>query len=375
MAGIRISGFGIVSSLGAGVDAQIAALRHGTAAPAVLDAFPLPGVNAIVNQVDRSRFPGDEAGTDAMARVALAEAIHAAGSPALRDCALVCGGNNAPGQVEHAYRRWRTGEIPARPLERTPGDLATVMAHELGIGGPVLTVNTACSSSANALLIAADLIARGRAARALVLGSESLNAQSLAGFAALMLLDPEGCRPFDAARRGLQLGEGAAAMLLESGRGGFVLRGGANLCDIHHITSANPDGSGMAQCMMQALAHAGIEARDVVAVKAHATGSTENDAAEAIAMRKVFGAALPPFTALKRYTGHTLGACGALETVLMLAAVRAGFVPAAAGFAREDPELGIAPLRTAVTAPRGNYLLNFFGFGGNYASLVVAHDG
>jgi 3-oxoacyl-[acyl-carrier-protein] synthase I len=375
VAAVKISGFGIVSSLGTGVAAQVDALRRGAADPVALNAFPLPTVAAKVSQVDRAIYPGDEAGTDAMARAALTEAIRRAGAPPLQDCALVCGGNTVPAQVEHAYRRWRAGEIPARPRERSPGNLATLMAQEFDIGGSVVTINTACSSSANALLIGADLITRGRAARALVLGSESLNALSLAGFAALMLLDPEGCRPFDAARRGLQLGEGAAAILLEPGRGEFTLRGGANLCDSHHITSANPDGSGMAQCMTQALAHAGIDAADVVAVKAHGTGSTENDAAEAVALRQVFGAVLPPVTALKRYTGHTLGACGALETVLLLTAMRAAFLPAAAGFAQEDPELCLAPLRTAGAAPRGNYLLNFFGFGGNYASLVVTHDG
>jgi 3-oxoacyl-[acyl-carrier-protein] synthase I len=379
MRDVRLTGLGVVSTLGTGVNALVGGLRGGKATPTPLDAFPLPTVpEARVSQVDRRRFPGDKAGVDAMALAALREALAGAvREPTPGDCALVCGGNNAAALAEQAYRRVLGGELPARPPERNPGDLGTWLAHELGIGGPVLTINTACSSSANALLIASDLIVRGRVRRALVLGVENLNALSLAGFQSLMLLDPQGCRPFDVGRRGLQLGEGAAALLLERGddtaQRGWRLRGGANLCDIHHVTSANPDGSGMALCMTQALARAGCRREDIVAVKAHATGSAENDAAEVAAMRSVFGNRIPPFTALKRYVGHTLGACGAIETVAMLAALRDGFIPVSAGFVHEDPELGAAPVMQALASGPGDYLLNYFGFGGNYASLVVTH--
>ena len=109
------------------------------------------------------------------------------------------------------------------------------------------------------------------------------------------------------------------------------------------------------------------------AIKAHATASNDNDAAEAAAMRSVFGGALPPITALKRYLGHTSCACGAMETVALIAALQEGFIPAAAGFAEPDPALGCVPMTQALPARAGNYLLNFFGFGGNYASVVIAH--
>jgi 3-oxoacyl-(acyl-carrier-protein) synthase len=175
----------------------------------------------------------------------------------------------------------------------------------------------------------------------------------------------------------MQLGEAVAAVLLEAGDSrdtGASLLGGANLCDIHHVTSASPDGSAMRAVMEMALAEAGLAPADVALIKAHGTGSPDNDLAEAAAMRSLWGEALPPFTALKRYLGHTLGACGVVELAALLGCLRAGFVPPSAGTAQPDPELRLAPLAAAMPAPRGPVMFNFFGFGGNYASFVIGHD-
>ena len=128
--------------------------------------------------------------------------------------------------------------------------------------------------------------------------------------------------------------------------------GGASLCDVYHPTRANPDGSGMARCMSAALADAGVPAASIVAIKAHGTGSSDSDIAEAAAMRKVF-ARLPPFTALKRYLGHTLAACGAIETIALLAALQTGKIPSTAGFETVDPEIGISPVRQSLPAIPG----------------------
>ncbi len=121
------------------------------------------------------------------------------------------------------------------------------------------------------------------------------------------------------------------------------------------------------------MADAGLRPADVTLIKAHATGSLDNDTAEAAAMRALFGADLPPFTGIKRYLGHTLGACGAVELAALLGCLRAGFVPPAAGFTNPDPALHIVPLTDSRPAPTGPIMLNFFGFGGNYASLLIAH--
>lgn len=378
--GVRISGYGLVSAYGTGAEVVVAALRAGREAVTALSAFPSPfQENFPINQVDRTRFPASEDGATAMLCEAAREAVgRGGGDPRapLGECALVLGSSNGllyVGEEERRLQLLAAGrhDLPIHPL----GGLARRCARELGVRGVVLTLSTACSSSANAALVAADLIRRGTAQRALVLGFEALSAVSLGGFYSLLLLDPEGCRPFDRGRRGLQLGEGAGALLLEAGEGGTRLAAGANLCDTHHMTSADPSGRAMAHVIAEALAAAGVRAEDIVAVKAHGVGSLDSDAAEVAALYAVFGGRPPPLTALKRYFGHTLGACGAIETAALLACLEAGFLPPAAGFREVDPALGVVPLGVPRAAVAGHYLLHFFGFGGNYAALVIRHGG
>ncbi len=385
MTRVRIRGLGLLTSYGMGLASTVTALRQERSGITPLTLFPLDFSERFqVNQFDHAQFPTDESGTeqlllsvsrDALAHSGLAYVL----ADDLRDCALVLGTSGFLFAAETEYRRHfdATGVVSTPPL-RAAGWYASRVAQLLGISGPVFTLSTACSSSANALLAAGDLIARGEVRRALVIGVEGLSSITLTGFQSLMLLDPDGCRPFDAERAGLQLGEGAAALLLEAETNdnapGDFLRGGANLCDIHHVTSASPDGSAMHAVMQQALATAALDTRDIFAIKAHGTGSEDNDAAEAAAMRTLFAAQPPPFTALKRYVGHTLGACGAVETAALLGCLRAGFIPGTAGFLHADPALQVQPLTRAMNADSGHYLLNFFGFGGNYASLVITHD-
>lgn len=381
MTAVGIRGLGLVSSYGIGLARAVEGMRAGRDGITPLTLFRLPFQDRIkVNQFDHSPFPPGEASAPAILEAAVSEALAAAGveAAALRDAALVIGTSGYLFAAEAEYRRVlaASGATSEPPL-RAPGYVAQRVADDLGIGGPVLTLSTACSSSANALLVAADLIRRGEVARALVLGVEGLSQIALSGFHSLMLLDPEGCRPFDAARRGMQLGEAVAAVLLEAEASehatGDTLLGGANLCDIHHVTSAAPDGSAMRAVMEMALADAGLAPEDITVIKAHGTGSPDNDSAEAAAMRGLFGDALPPFTGLKRYLGHTLGACGAVELAAFLGCLRAGFVPPTAGCAQPDPELRVTPLAAPQPARTGPAMLNFFGFGGNYASLIVHH--
>jgi len=313
-----------------------------------------------------------------MVRIAIDEALAMAGTDArvLRDCALVVGGSPMLAHAEQASRELYREKPGRRPYLEQPGQLGHVLARQFGIRGPVLTLSTACASSANAILVARDMISRGTVTRALVVGVERLCATTLSGFSSLMLLDPRGCRPFDASRRGLHFGEGAGVLMLgadeKASKKWPRLLGGASLCDVHHPTRANPDGSGMARCILQALEDAGVAPEAIVAIKAHGTGSSDSDAAEAAAMRNVF-VGMPPFTALKGYFGHTLAACGAIESIALLAGLTRGLIPAAAGFETTDPEIGLSPLRRPMPTATGHYLLNYFGFGGNCASLVIGH--
>lgn len=386
---IGIRSIGVLSAHGRGMDPLVEGIRSARCPRRPADGISFPGdsVPEASRFPDADREPG-EAGAAARLLAAVDDAIAAAClSPAelqASDFALLVGSGGflyASGAELHGRA---CGAIEARTpfFVRGPDWGVTLIAERFGLRGPRYAVSTGCSSSANALLLAAEMLARGRARGALVVGAEGLSAVTLGGFDSLMLLDPSGCHPFDRERGGLQIGEAVCAIVLASvpdnrppsGGPGCMIIGGANRCDTHHLTSASPDGGAMSDVMREAMSCASVAASDIVAVKTHGTGSLDSDAAEAAALRRVFVDRLPPLLALKRHVGHTLGACGTLETAAMAGCLSAGFLPAAAGFETVDPELGVEPLRAARDAAAGCYLLNFFGFGGNYTSLVMRLD-
>jgi 3-oxoacyl-(acyl-carrier-protein) synthase len=375
---------GVLSAYGRGMPALVAGMRAGICprAPATGIGYPLDPP-PLVSRIPAPASPPGEAGAAARLIDVAADALAQAGlnrdEIQAEDMALVVGtGGFLYASGAELYGR-ATGVLPNDTpfLVRGPDWGVALIGERFGLRGPCLAVSSGCSSSANALLLAAEMIARGRARRALVVGAEGLSAVTLSGFDSLLLLDPKGCRPFDRDRNGLQIGEAICAIVLEAHAEGeafdhiALLCGGANRCDTHHLTSASPDGSVMRDVMREALASAGVGAPGVVAIKAHGTGSGDSDRAEAAALRAVFGDSPPPVLAFKRYLGHTLGGCGALETAALAGCVADGFLPAAAGFSEFDPELGLEPLRFIRPAQGGHYLLNFFGFGGNYTSLVL----
>ncbi|APZ42051.1 beta-ketoacyl synthase N-terminal-like domain-containing protein [Acidihalobacter ferrooxydans] len=276
---------------------------------------------------------------------------------------------------EARYRHALTNEASANPLPLAGyGNLAARLAARHGLKGPTYTFNTACSSAANALLYAQRLIGAGTLDHALVIGSEVHNGLSCYGFHSLMLYAEKTTRPFDLHRQGLVLGEAVAAAVLgrDSDHGpldGLRLRGGATACDTTSTTYTTPEH--IAATVHAALADAGATHDAVRGIKAHGTGTPSNDQAEALGLRRVFGRTLPPLTSIKPQLGHTLGACGLIETVLFMRTLADRRMPATVGFNTPDPELGAQPLTTPAPAPHGLYLLNYFGFGGNNSVLVV----
>ncbi len=373
-----------MTSSGTGLAALIKCMEAGRAISRSGASFPVSfGSEIAVNQFDPGEYPRNEALADAVISASIDEALLEAGlgpsSSWLTDAALIVGASGMLYDAEIIYKKEKAGAAARAPVAvRGAGRMATDIAGRLGIKGPVLTVTTACTSSANALMLAADMISRGEIDRALVVGVEVLSAFTLSGFYSLMLLSPDGCRPFDGARRGIQLGEAAATVLLEvghgnDGTGGTTLCGWANSCDTHNVISTNIDGVFIAKVMEDALSCAGITAGEIACVKAHGTGSSDNDTTEDRAMRLLFGKDMPPYTALKGYIGHTLGACGAVETAALCKTLSAGFIPAAQGFKDIDPALGSTPLTAPIEAAPGYYMANFFGFGGNNTSLVFRH--
>lgn len=255
------------------------------------------------------------------------------------------------------------------------------IADYFGCFSDVATVSTACSSAANAIVFGANLIKAGKADIVVAGGSESLSRFHLNGFNSLMILDRERCRPFDDTRAGLNLGEGAAYVVLESEehakkRGAEIhayLSGYGNACDAFHQTASSDNGEGAYLAMREALEMAGLQPGNIQYVNAHGTGTPNNDQSEGMALKRVFGEQMPLVSSTKSFTGHTTSASGGIETVICLLAMKYGFVPANIGW--QNPiEDGITPTLGADEINLDNVVCNSFGFGGNDTSLVLSKD-
>jgi len=252
-----------------------------------------------------------------------------------------------------------------------------------GFQGPSETICTACAASTHALGYAARLVSWGTCDAVLSGGAESAGTvTAIAGFANMTAISSSlVSRPFDAARDGFIMGEGAAVFVLERldlalARGATVLGevvGAASNADAHHITAPSPGGAGAARCMRAALADAGIAPGDIRQINAHGTSTPLNDAAEAEAIRTVFGESAPPTVSIKGVTGHPLGAAGALEAAAVLLSFEHRLIPPTAGTTTVDPACGID---VVTGSPRpwepGPTISNNFGFGGHNGSVVLA---
>jgi 3-oxoacyl-[acyl-carrier-protein] synthase-1 len=278
--------------------------------------------------------------------------------------------------AEQAYRRRdpASGALPpdfdyAGTLNT--GSLAAFVGAALGLDGPSFVISTACSSSAKAFAAAARFIELGLADAAVVGGVDSLCLHTLYGFDALELLSPDVCRPWDAGRRGLSLGEAAAFALLErdAARPRAWLLGAGESSDGHHMSAPHPQGAGAADAIRAALASAGLAPGDVDYVNLHGTGTTGNDLAEDRAMGAVFGTGVA-CSSTKGATGHTLGAAGAVEAAVALLALEHGLMPGGAHRLAPDPALVSRYLDAPREAPLARVASNSFGFGGSNACLV-----
>nr|MBF0221438.1 hypothetical protein [Desulfobulbaceae bacterium] len=257
------------------------------------------------------------------------------------------------------------------------GNFAARLMERFALEGPSLTYNTACTSSANALMEAASLLTGGIIDYALVLGLELASATTLEGFIAMQLLSREKIRPFDQRRSGMVLGEAVGAVLLSRDDiqpSLWQYRGGASNCETFSVTGANPDGSGLAKVIYDALEDAGILPEKLTAVKAHGTAGELTDLVELRAMEQAF-AALPPYFSLKPYIGHTLGGCGIAELLLTMECVDAGFIPPTINFETLDSGFDSGPTYKEMPVKTGYFMLNYFGFGGNNTSFIVEKVG
>lgn len=393
---ILVTGLGLVTALGPDAETCWNAVVNGKCGVGPVDCFdvsPYPGkLGAQIRfplPLPRLR-PHDQRRLSRCDRIGLAaaeEALLDAGSPPMDGRFGVAVGAGAGGMVDaegYHERFVREGAGTRAPLRNLysflPDATAEWIARAFGLTGPRATVATACSSSATAIGIGADWIRSGRADRVLCGGADALSRVTWAGFNALRAVDPETCRPFDAARAGISLGEGAGFLVLEredlvKGRPRAVFGGYGVTSDAFHMTNPHPEGASATAAIRAALADAGVRPEEVDYVNAHGTGTPANDVAEAKAIRAALGDGTKAcVSSTKSQVGHTLGAAGGVEAAVTVLAVERGVAPPNVSTKDLDP----ACLPLDVVAGRGRELgirhavSNSFAFGGNNCALVFS---
>lgn len=384
---LAITAFTATSALGRGRAAHAAALHARRSGLRANDftAQPLPCAIGRVEELETSPLPAAFADHDSRNNRLAWMGLAADGFlDAVRDCiqrhgagrvALVVGTSTSSiGATEQAYRELDQGRFPPHLQAanlHTPHSLGEFLEAALGTRGPSLTVATACSSSAKIFAKAERLLRLGLADAAVLAGVDTLCGSVLFGFNALELVSPEACRPFDAARRGLSLGEAAGFALLErdGAAGAPRLLGYGESSDAYHMSTPHPEGLGARRALADALARAGLAPRDVDYVNLHGTATRKNDAVEAAVVADVFDASTR-VSATKGWTGHTLGAAGILECVLTLLAMESSLVPGCLNSTVPDPACSDSFAFDNESRPIRVALSNSFGFGGNNCTLA-----
>lgn len=278
---------------------------------------------------------------------------------------------------ECRYVRALSDGEDCQPLESNTYEAVTNhIAATLGHAAQTFTFHTACTSSANALLYAARMIEAGRIRHAIVVGFEFFNRTTMLGFHSLDLLAAARIQPFGANRDGMVPGEGCSAIVLGADRPDVShpirIAGGATNVDLNGMTSAGPDGVSIASVVTSALKHAGIEPKDIRSIKLHGTATRANDSAEAAGLARVYDK-IPPACVLKPAIGHTLGACGTNELVILRKYLDCATLPGLPYDYPLDKPLGISVRSTDEPIEPGPHLLNHFGFGGNNTALVISN--
>jgi 3-oxoacyl-[acyl-carrier-protein] synthase I len=390
---LALSRFCLVTSLGAGRQATVAALRQGRSGLAPCSFAPAPKSTFVgeVPHLDTAPLTGALAGFDCrnhrLAAMALEqdgfdEAVAAARDRYGAERIGVFVGTSTAGllQTETAYRRRdpKSGALPADfDYARTHNtySLGEFVRTRLGLGGPAYVVSAACATTAKVFSHAARMIAAGVCDAAIVGGADSLCATTLFGFRSLEVMSEEPCRPFDADRRGISIGEAAGFALLEKPSAQaddetVLLFGVGESSDAYHMSSPHPEGVGARMAMERALAAAGMKPAAIDYINLHGTATAVGDAAEDRAVSDLFGTATP-CSSTKGYTGHTLGASGIVEALFSALSILEGWVWGSPHTRRVDPAFRSRYLIEAVAARPDRVLSNSFGFGGANCSIIV----
>lgn len=380
-----------MAATGCGVDEVWNSIRAGKSGLKPLTLFQSPRYGQIpAGEIQKDLIalgaPSHGSRSDQLGWLAAREAI-AAAKINFSDCAdragivLGCSVGGSFDSERFLATLIKQGKMRARPTRfHECASVVDLIADEFSLLGPNMAVTTACSSSALAIATAAEMILAGEADVMLAGGADSLSRMTWGGFHSLLLIDSEGCRPFDAKRAGTSLGEGAAILILESEE--FAKRRGAKIlsrltgwgasCDAHHTTAPHPEGEGAVAAMQAALKRAGLKSSDINYINAHGTGTRDNDLAESKALKTIFGGHVPPFSSTKHFFGHALAASGAIEAVVCVEALRHQEIPSNPGFRESDSAIGLEPVTKFQRAPLTHVMSNSFGFGGNNAVLIFS---
>ncbi len=388
---VPIVGIGCICSAGTSLAQCMQSLYSGQRRPAPPTHFSFAGTPAFpVFEVREGFFAPDRWKKKDVLRtsqLALSAALQAAENAGLDPNSLqrrkvgVCLGTNVGSSMnnESFYRDNVEGCDPfIPPVERflLSNPTCSIMS-EFELNGPAQTVVNACSAGSDAIGIAASWINSGLCDAVITGGADEMYQVTYTGFKSLFLNDDSACKPFDAHRKGLNLGEGAAIFLLVSpsiakelhltARG--YLMGYGSASDAYHFTKPRPDGKGLRRAIAEALASARVSPEEIAFVNAHGTGTIDNDRTESIVLSDMLPGV--PFLSTKGYTGHTLGASGAIEAAFTVACVETGRIPASAGFSVPDPELACMPVAQNTTIAGSVAISETLAFGGSNAVLVL----
>ena len=385
---ISITGMGIICAIGNNRQAVLDSLKRKESGIGQMRYLHSRHTDIPVGEIKLStgemaqmlgiRNDGPVSRTSVMGAIAVREALDQAAIHDIADkrVALISGTTVGVMDVtEEYFERMKTEpELQYLPHSNECGRSTEEIARFSGLdGAKCCTICTACSSALNAIMLGSEMLKNDEVDLVIAGGSEPLSRYHLNGFNTLMILDRERCRPFDESRAGLNLGEGAAFVILEKDVPDPLayVNGYANRCDAFHQTATSKDGEGAFLAMTEALRNAGIQAGDIQYINAHGTGTQDNDASESAAFKRVFGDSLPEMSSTKSYTGHTTSAAGAVETVICLLAMENDFIPASLGWSNPIPD-GVVPSQGR-TGIRLDYVMcNSFGFGGNDSSLILS---
>lgn len=384
---ILITGMGVVSAIGNDVAENYDSLRKGKSGICrvqYLDTehteFPVGEVklsNEKLCQALNIPYTNMESRTDLLGMMAVREALLSAALIDAKHLALISG--TTVGGMDRTEKFYPDNLNAVILGNHDCGSGTDRIADYFGNFDFATTISTACSSALNAIIVGAEIIETGLKDIVVVGGTESLSRFHLNGFKSLMILDQNICRPFNADRAGLNLGEGAGFIVIESEdsakrRGANVLaelKGTGNACDAYHQTASSENGEGAFLAMSKAISEAGIGAVDIQYVNAHGTGTPNNDACESSALSRVFGNKMPKVSSTKMYTGHTTSASGSIEAVYSILSLLHQFVPANLGWTKADDRC-VTPFTNGDCGNLNNVMCNSFGFGGNDSSIILS---